>query len=80
MATKGLLTGRKFDDLARGSNMHARMLGAARLVLVRGTTYTDAGRTVGTSRQAVQQACERLLRNAAECPLCHREYNEEATA
>lgn len=77
MATKGILTASKFSNLARGVNLHARMFGAARLVLVRGMSYTAAGAAVGASRQAVQQACERLLQSAGKCPVCGREYQEE---
>ena len=74
MATKGLLNARKFEGLTRGVSLHAKMLGACRLVLVRGMTPTEAGRAVGASRQAVQQACDRLLNHAGRCPVCSRPW------
>lgn len=76
MKTKGLINARTFEGLTRGVGLHSRMLGAARLVL-RGMNYTEAGEAVGASRQAVKQACNRLLSHAGECPVCGQEWPGE---
>jgi len=78
MKTNGLINARTFEGLARGVNLRSKMLGAARLVLVRGMSYTEAGAAVGASRQAVKQACDRLLQHAGKCTMCGQAWPDAA--